>query len=480
VITTAADGKARIWDASTGRLQQTLHGPDPIAGPALLSSDGGSGVPVYAITGSQGGTADVWNPVDGTMLQTLAGTRGAVTPAAFWPDASRVLTFGSDGSSRIWSTGAVVPQAAPNASSVQSAARSLGGAGNVVRSSFSLKPDPLAPLAAIYNVPNSGVVNSATVIDTRTGARLSTFRFPSGSSVSPIGSNGYVSFDARGQVMLVLGNGHAHIRAARSGLLLRTLSGAGSLAIEGAVSPDGRLVAAADIEDRIGIWDVATGRHLVSFYRHHPQTEVATSVTVKFSPDSTLVLSGDQSGVTFVWQARTGHVLNEIHGPGPPQLMYNQVMGGAISPSDQLVVTTSGWDNDAHVYRVGHPGELTTLRGHSDGIDDATFSPDSTLIATTAGYSSCTGSGVGPTCDNSTRVWDTQQASPLLTLPNDGGTRVDFSQDGSSLAVNALLVYDVSSERLAEAAFPYETFACIVCGGLIGSCHWPCTPKCAS
>lgn len=167
----------------------------------------------------------------------------------------------------------------------------------------------------------------------------------------------------------------------------------------------------------------------------------------------------------FVWQARTGHVLNEIHGPAPPQRMYNEVMGGAISPNDQLVVTTSGWDNEAHVYRVGHPGELIALRGHSDGIDDATFSPDSTLIATTAGHSFCTGSGVGPTCDNSTRVWDTQQASPLLTLPNDGGTRVDFSADGSSLVVNALFVYDVSSGRLAEAAFPYETLACIVCGG---------------
>jgi WD40 repeat protein len=145
--------------------------------------------------------------------------------------------------------------------------------------------------------------------------------------------------------------------------------------------------------------------------------------------------------------------------------MYNQVMGGAISPNDQLVVTTSGWDNDAHVYRVGQPGELIALRGHSDGIDDATFSPDSTLIATTAGHSFCTGSGVGPTCDNSTRVWDTQQASPLLTLPNDGGTRVDFSPDGSSLVVNTLLVYDPSSERVAEAAFPYETLACVVCGG---------------
>jgi WD40 repeat protein len=274
-----------------------------------------------------------------------------------------------------------------------------------------------------------------------------------------------VSFDARGRVMLVVGNGRAQIRAARSGRLLHTLSGIGSLAGGGAVSPDGKLVATADNNDRIDVWDVATGRHLVSFYRHHPQTNVTTAVTLKFSPDSTLVLSADQSGVTFVWQARTGRVLNEIHGPGPPRGMYNEVMGGAISPNDQLVVTTSGWDNDAHVYRVGHPGEPIVLQGHSDGIDDATFSPDSTLIATTAGHSFCTGAAIGPTCDNSTRVWDIQQSSPLLTLRNDGGTRVDFSPDGTSLVINALLVYDASSERLAEAAFPHETLACIVCGG---------------
>jgi WD40 repeat protein len=463
VITTAADGKARVWDVSTGRLQQTLQGLDPIAGPALLSSDGGSGAPLYAITGSQDGTANVWNPADGTIVQTLVGTQGAVTPTAFWPDASRVLTFGSDGSTRLWSTGAAVPQPAPNAPSVRSAARLLGGVGNVAGSSSLSDPDPLAPLAALYNVTSSSVpASSATVIDTRTGARVSTVKFPSG---SPGGSNGYVSFDARGRVMLVTGNGRAQIRAARSGRLLHTLSGAGSLAIGGAVSPDGKLVAAADIEDRIEIWDVATGRPLVKFYRHHPQTGFGAGITLKFSPDSTLVLSADQSGVTFVWQASTGHVLNEIHGLGPPQRMYNPMMGGAISPNDQLVVTTSGWDNEAHVYRVGHPGELIALRGHSDGIDDATFSPDSTLIATTAGHSVCTGVVMGSTCDNSARVWDTQQASPLLTLRNDGGTRVDFSADGSSLVVNAFLVYDVSSERLAEAAFPYETLACVACGG---------------
>ena len=466
VITTGPDGSARIWDAGTGQLQQTLHGPDPIAGPALLSSDGGSGSPLYAVTGSQDGTADVWNPVNGTIVESLVGNSGGRHSSVFWPDANRVLTFGSDGSTRIWSTAAVVAQPAPNAPSVQSAARSLGAAGNLVRSSLFSEPDPLTPLAAFYNVTRSGgTTNSATVIDTRTGARVSTFQFPTGSSVSPAGSQGYVSFDARGRVMLVVGNGPAQIRAAGGDRLLHTLSGIGSLAISGAVSPDGKLAAAADNEDRIGVWDVATGRHLESFYRHHTQTDVATDVTLKFSPDSSLVLSADQSGMTFVWQARTGRVLNEIHGPGPPQLMYNEVMGGAISPNDQLVVTTSGWDNDAHVYRIGHPGELITLQGHSDGIDDAAFSPDSTLIATTAGHSVCTGPGVGPACDNSTRVWDTQQSSPLLTLPNNGGSRVGFSPDGNSLVVNNFFVYDTSSERRAEAAFPYETLACIVCGG---------------
>jgi WD40 repeat protein len=466
VITTGPDGNARIWDASTGQLKQLLHGPDPIAGPALLSSDGGTGSPLYAITGSQDGTADLWNPSDGTLVESLVGTQEAVTPAAFWPDASRVVTFGSDGSSRIWSTGAVIPQPAPVAPRVLSTVRMLGGAVNVVPSSRSLEPDPLAPLAAFYKVTHSaGFPSSATVIDTRSGATVGTFPFPAGSSVAPAGSNGYVSFDARGHVMLAIGNGRAQIRAARSGRLLYTLSGPGSLATSGAVSPDGKLVAAADNQDRIGIWDATTGRHLVSFNRHHRQTDVATGITLRFSPDSPLVLSADQSGVTFVWQARTGSVLNEIHGPGPPPRMYNEVMGGAISANDQLVVTTSGWDNDAHVFRVGQPGELVTLKGHSDGIDDAAFSPDSTLIATTAGHSVCAGAAIGPTCDNSTRVWDIQQSSPLLTFRNDGGTRVAFSPDGASLFINTLSIQDTYGAGPSEAHFPYQTLACVVCGG---------------
>jgi WD40 repeat protein len=443
VVTTGNDGRARVWDGSSGRLEKTLGGADPIAGPAQFSADDSNGQPRYVVTGSQDGTAVVWDPLHGSIVASLVGTQSAVTPAGFSPDAMRVLTFGGDGAARMWSTRAVLPQPASVPAALDAAAN---GSATRVRSSFALDTDPLSPLRAFW-VPS----NSAVVVDVRTGAFVAQGPFPVDAQVRPTPSNGYVAFDRGGHVMLVMGNGHAQLHAARGGRLLHTLAGVGSLTVDGAVSPDGSLVAAADASDQIAVWNVATGARLATFNRHHPQSNVGSNITLKFSPDGKLLLTADQSGVSFVWEARTGRVLNEIHGPAPQPLMYNAVEGGAISPNDQLVVSTTGWNNDAHVYRVGHPGELISLHGHSDGIDDATFSPDSTLIATTAGHSDCSGPFVTAICDNSVRVWDTEQSAPLLTLTNDGGTRVDFSPDGNSIVTNKV--------------FPYETLACIVCGG---------------
>ena len=457
VITTTTSGEAQIWDAA-GEHLTTLHGGDSVAGPAQLSADGR-----YALTGSPDGTADVWDAVTGALLESLVGTHGGVTAAGFSADASRGLTFGADGSARIWSTAPGLPQPAPGPPSLRVSIEALGGDQNVARSSFDLLPDPLVPVAAMYKIVSGGpgAVQRGIVIDTRTGARISEFPFPAGKKITPYyTSNGYVAFDARGRVMLVLGNGPAQLRSVRTGGLLHTLTGAGSLAMNGAVSPDGTLAAAADGAGRIGVWDVATGRRLTSVDHHDAQQVPVATSTLKFSADGTLLLGADPNGLTFVWKARTGQVLNKITGPPPPQGgyndMYDDTVGGAISPDDQLVVTTSGWDNDAHVYRVGQRRELIRLTGHSNGIDDASFSPDSTLIATTAGHGDCSSPGVGSVCDNSTRVWDTQQSSPLLTLTGDGGTRVGFSPDGNSLVVNSFIV---------DPVFPYETLSCDVCGG---------------
>jgi len=151
----------------------------PRAGPVAAPRDGhnisGAAITEAEQEPSIDALSDLWNPSDGTLIESLVGSQGAVTPAAFWPDARQVVTFGSDGSSRIWGTGAVVPQPAPVTPGLLSTVRTLGGASDVVSTSISLQPDPLAPLAAFYNLTRSGVsTHSATIIDTRSGARIST------------------------------------------------------------------------------------------------------------------------------------------------------------------------------------------------------------------------------------------------------------------------------------------------------------------
>ena len=219
----------------------------------------------------------------------------------------------------------------------------------------------------------------------------------------------------------------------------------GSLATSAALSPDGTLAATLDQKDRITVWDVGSGRRLTVFGGHVGASNGygRANVGFHFSPDGSLILSDDEGGRTFVWRSRTGQVLNTIKGPPVPRGMYSG-MGGAISPDDRLVVAVYSWDDQAHVYRVGHAGPLLTLSGHGGGIDDATFNADSTLLATVSDV------------DQTIRVWDTQEQDPVLTLqlgqpPQGPGTRIQFSPDGRSL--------------VTDGSKPFETVPCVVCGG---------------
>jgi WD40 repeat protein len=438
IATTSSDGTARVWVANTGRVVSQLKRSDqtPIGGRARFAPDAvdptthASNV-TQVVTGSQNGSGGVFNAISGTQIVTLAGDTGAVDPVGFSADGNRVLTYSSDGAARLWDTGSVVPRPAPDPRALR--ASDAGGLGNL-HATFGLTLDPLSPLRAIgsYQTP-------LTIVDVRTGAQVATLPAVPGLSYTA------VAFDAAGRVMLVMSYGSAarpaELRLAHGGRLLHVLSGPGSLATGAALSPDGQLVAAVDGQDRIGVWDVASGHRVMTFTGHvgHRTPYGLANVAIKFSPDGSLILSADESGKTFVWNPRTGQVLNRIALAPEPTGMYAG-MGGAISPDDRLVVATASWDQNAHVFRIGHSAELMTLSGHASGIDDATFGPDSNLIATIA------------LADGTVRVWDAQHPSPLLTIPEPYiGSRVDFSPDGQSI--------------VTDGATPYETLACIVCGG---------------
>ena len=54
------------------------------------------------LTWGADGTARIWDAASGRSLNVLRGHRGRVLAAAFSPDGERVVTGGEDRSARIW------------------------------------------------------------------------------------------------------------------------------------------------------------------------------------------------------------------------------------------------------------------------------------------------------------------------------------------------------------------------------------------
>ncbi len=445
VVTTSPDGTANVWQVNRGSdvaqmktsygiTEQALFGPD-VYNPQTKVRD-----IAHVVTGSATGKATVWDALNGTEISQLAGDSGTVTPAGFSPDGSRVLTYSSDGEARIWGDGVIAPAPAPVPAPIKAAEAADG---SVVDTGFDRPLDPLLPVVAIgltdKGVPSVGPPGSLVVLNARSGRRLARM---------PADPTDHVAFDTRGRVMLQMrtvyssGQGTnlpAQIRRTAGGGLMHTLSGPAGRATAGAVSPDGTLAATVDVRDEIAVWDVRSGRRLVLFRGHAGRRTQFGNVDVvlTFSPDGRFVASSDDGGLTEVWRARTGQVVNAIQGPAAPAGMHGD-WGATVSPDGRYVATFAGWDTNGHVYPVGRAREVLSLPAGASGINGLAFNQDGSLIATIS-----TG-GV--------QLWDIREPSAIESIPGNFGTGIAFSPDGLTLEIND---FDTGT----------STLPCAICGG---------------
>jgi WD40 repeat protein len=145
--------------------------------------------------------------------------------------------------------------------------------------------------------------------------------------------------------------GAATILDAASGQVLRTLPGYPGWVWGLAFGPDGTRLATINFWETGKVWDVSTGKEVVSL--QGPQ-QTQNSFSIAFSPDGTLLATGTDMAV-ILWDARSGLPLLSIPGLAGP------VFSVAFSPAERgkyLAATT--WDGTVRIYVV-RPQDLLAL-----------------------------------------------------------------------------------------------------------------------
>jgi WD40 repeat protein len=286
-------GAVRLWNARTGRLLRRLGDPAEQVMAVALSPDGrhvasGGG----SIRGS--GVVHLWDAATGTLVWSMDDHKAEVLAIAYAPDGSSLATAAADGLVKLRdpATGAVTQTLA-------------GHAGGATSLAFSADRALLA----------CGEGHGATRLwEVRTG-RLQRTCKPAGLQAAVVARDPNhrlftslaLSPDGKTLVTSAGGAGDFFGEPVRfwdtqTGELRREFADKGHGAHPVALSPDGSILAAGGKSVRL--WDMRTGKLLRELLGHLKITE-----SITFSADGRLLVSGGSYGTTNIWEVATGRHL---------------------------------------------------------------------------------------------------------------------------------------------------------------------------
>jgi WD40 repeat protein/tRNA A-37 threonylcarbamoyl transferase component Bud32 len=457
IVTASRDQTAKVWDAQTGTAILTLKGHTAPVFSASFSPDGSR-----VVTASRDRMAKIWDAQTGTEIFTLKGDAGGVVSASasFSPDGSRILTTNGDQIAKVWDarTGAEMFTLRGHANSIFSASFSRDGSHIATASSdqtvkvwdaqpgrdvLDLKGHTGIVRSASFSPDGARVVTasndqSAKVWDLETGTAVLTLK----GHTAPVE---FTSFSRDGsRIVTASGDRTAKVWDARTGDEILTLKGS-TASVDPAMynlasasfSPDGSRILTVLGDRTAKVWDARSGAQLLTPEGNNGQVQSAS-----FSPDGSRILT--TSATAKVWDARSGAELLTLRHTG-------NVQSASFSPDGSRIVTTIFFDPMASRERrfTGSDGrrmvqtmyfdpgskvwdgqtgaELLTLKGHTDRVGLASFSPDGSRILT-AGF------------DHTARVWDAQSGAEVFPLKGhtDRITSASFSPDGSRLLTGSL------------------------------------------
>ena len=415
IATASDDHTARLWNAQTGEPSAP---PLPHANEVhclAFSPDG-----TMLATGGSEPAARVWEVATGKPLTPWLRHGGEIFDAKFSPSGRQLLTCSRDGTVRLWPMPVAKPESQPLAGQPLPIWRTRFSDDGKLAFCVSenrgraWRTDTWQPLTPELHAdgPMDFVQFSPDGQRLLVGSRDHRVRVWKFNLAQPIASflhsnevEGACWLPDSRRIFSASEAGDFVLWEADTGRVLKTFSTDTGLlgTFAAAVSPDGCWLAGSS-RNQLALWNAATGSRL--WLTNLPGAVIRE---LRFSPDSSLLVSGDEAGEVRVLRTSTGEL-------AVPAIHHTALIGKIrFSPDGQRLATASD-DLTARIWNplTGQP--LTPPLKLSRGVADVQFSPGGRWLTIAN--------------ETSFQAWDAVSGDPVSLIQNSpeplsGGTFLD-------------------------------------------------------
>ncbi|NJM18363.1 MAG: NACHT domain-containing protein [Richelia sp. SM1_7_0] len=203
-----------------------------------------------------------------------------------------------------------------------------------------------------------------------------------------------------------------------------------------AFSPDGKLFATGDDFGTVYLWEVGSGKEILTFKGH---TDWLDAIT--FSPDGKILASASEDQTIKLWDTVTGKCINTLLGH------TSRIFSIAFSPANRILASSSRdkmiklWDIDTGVC-------LKTFEAHTSMIFTIAFSPNGKILAS-GGY------------DKTVKLWDidSDRCFNILHGHTDAILSIAFNPDCDILVSSSrdqtIKLWDIDTGRCLNTLQEY-------------------------